>query len=161
MRCGRRLQLAKGDENQGVAEWPRAGGEIGLTSGAVEAVQLDDPERVCPDQLRELAAWLIAQEVEEVVMESTALYWRSVWEALERYLQEGRAISTEIEGRPAIALEPMLETLRQVPVLQTRVTVHHEQVAVEDRERSGCFKRPRKRRAKYRPAEPYGTVVSF
>src|SRR5437762_8118765 len=38
-----------------------------------------------PDQLRSLAAWLIEQEVEEVVMESTAQYWKPVWEALERY----------------------------------------------------------------------------
>ena len=38
-----------------------------------------------PDQLRELAEWLLAQEVEEAVMESTAQYWRPVWEALERY----------------------------------------------------------------------------
>jgi transposase len=43
-----------------------------------------------PDQLRELAAWLVAQEVEEVVMESTAQYWRPVWEALERYWQARR-----------------------------------------------------------------------
>src|SRR5882757_10530167 len=38
-----------------------------------------------PEQLRTLAAWLLAQEVEEVVMESTAQYWKPVWEALERY----------------------------------------------------------------------------
>ena len=38
-----------------------------------------------PDQLRSLAEWLLAQEVEEAVMESTAQYWRPVWEALERY----------------------------------------------------------------------------
>ena len=38
-----------------------------------------------PDQLRTLAAWLLEQEVEEVVMESTAQYWKPVWEALERY----------------------------------------------------------------------------
>ena len=37
-----------------------------------------------PRELRELAAWLVAQEVEEVVMESTAQYWRPVWETLER-----------------------------------------------------------------------------
>jgi transposase len=43
-----------------------------------------------PDQLRELAAWLVAQEVEEVVMESTAQYWRPAWEALERYWQPRR-----------------------------------------------------------------------
>src|SRR5713101_2995054 len=38
-----------------------------------------------PEALRSLAAWLVEQEVEEVVMESTAQYWKPVWEALERY----------------------------------------------------------------------------
>jgi transposase len=38
-----------------------------------------------PEQLRSLASWLLEQEVEETVMESTAQYWRPVWEALERY----------------------------------------------------------------------------
>ena len=36
-----------------------------------------------PAQLRALADWLVEREVEEVVMESTAQYWRPVWEALE------------------------------------------------------------------------------
>jgi transposase len=38
-----------------------------------------------PAQLRSLAAWLLEQEVEEAVMESTAQYWKPVWEALERH----------------------------------------------------------------------------
>jgi transposase len=38
-----------------------------------------------PEQLHSLAAWLLEQEVEEVVMESTAQYWKPVWEALEQY----------------------------------------------------------------------------
>ena len=38
-----------------------------------------------PEQLRSLEVWLVWQEVEEVVMESTAQYWKPVWEALERY----------------------------------------------------------------------------
>jgi len=37
-----------------------------------------------PDGLRRLADWLIEQEVQEVVMESTAQYWRPVWQTLER-----------------------------------------------------------------------------
>jgi transposase len=37
-----------------------------------------------PNQLRTLAEWLVERDVEEVVMESTAQYWRPVWEALER-----------------------------------------------------------------------------
>ncbi|HTT18645.1 MAG TPA: transposase, partial [Candidatus Sulfotelmatobacter sp.] len=38
-----------------------------------------------PEQLHSLAEWLLQQEVEEVVMESTAQYWKPVWEALEWY----------------------------------------------------------------------------
>src|SRR5438876_2287004 len=38
-----------------------------------------------PAQLRLLADWLIEQQVEEVVMESTAQYWKPVWGVLERY----------------------------------------------------------------------------
>ena len=37
------------------------------------------------EQLRSLAAWLVEQEAEEVVMESTAQYWRPVWEVLGRH----------------------------------------------------------------------------
>ena len=40
-----------------------------------------------PAQLRSLAAWLLEQQVEEVVMESTAQYWKPVWGALERRWQ--------------------------------------------------------------------------
>src|SRR6187551_1509861 len=43
-----------------------------------------------PSQLRGLAEWLLDLEVEEVVMESTAQYWRPVWEALERYWRPQR-----------------------------------------------------------------------
>lgn len=37
-----------------------------------------------PEQLRGLAGWLTEKQVEEVVMESTAQYWRPVWAALEQ-----------------------------------------------------------------------------
>ena len=43
-----------------------------------------------PEQLRQLAAWFVEQEVDEVVMESTAQYWRPVWETLERHWQTVR-----------------------------------------------------------------------
>jgi transposase len=43
-----------------------------------------------PSQLRALADWLVEQEVEEVVMESTAQYWRPVWETLEHAWQSTR-----------------------------------------------------------------------
>ena len=36
-----------------------------------------------PAQLRALAEWLLEQQVQEVVMESTAQYWQPVWGALE------------------------------------------------------------------------------
>src|SRR5215469_4811515 len=35
--------------------------------------------------LHQLVHWLIEQQVDEVVMESTAQYWKPVWAALERY----------------------------------------------------------------------------
>jgi transposase len=38
-----------------------------------------------PQALRSLVAWLVEHQVEEVVMESTAQYWKPVWGALERY----------------------------------------------------------------------------
>ena len=37
-----------------------------------------------PSHLERLTSWLIEHDVEEVVMESTAQYWRPVWDALER-----------------------------------------------------------------------------
>ena len=43
-----------------------------------------------PSELRGLADWFVAQEVEEAVMESTAQYWRPVWDALERSWQPRR-----------------------------------------------------------------------
>jgi hypothetical protein len=36
-----------------------------------------------PTELRALAGWLVERQVDEVVMESTAQYWRPVGEALE------------------------------------------------------------------------------
>jgi len=38
-----------------------------------------------PAELRLLADWLLEQQVEEVVMESTAQYWKPVWGALEQH----------------------------------------------------------------------------
>ena len=43
-----------------------------------------------PADLRALADWLVEREVEEVVMESTAQYWRPVWEALEQHWRPQR-----------------------------------------------------------------------
>ena len=53
-----------------------------------------------PEHLRLLAEWLIAQQVEEVVMESTAQYWKPVWGALERYWnQSARNGKAQARGR--------------------------------------------------------------
>ena len=38
-----------------------------------------------PEHLQLLSHWLVEQKVEEVVMESTAQYWKPPWSALERY----------------------------------------------------------------------------
>jgi transposase len=43
-----------------------------------------------PSDLRAMAEWLVEQGVEEVVMESTAQYWRPVWHALEQHWQPER-----------------------------------------------------------------------
>jgi transposase len=54
-----------------------------------------------PAQLRALADWLVEREVEEVVMESTAQYWRPVWEALEQYwrpMRRTRAGASPLSG---------------------------------------------------------------
>jgi transposase len=51
-----------------------------------------------PSELRLVTAWLIEQDVEEVVMESTAQYWRPVWGALERDWQ--RAQHGRVDARP-------------------------------------------------------------
>lgn len=45
-----------------------------------------------PSQLQRLAAWLVERDVEEVVMESTARYWRPVWEGWERDWQSVRRL---------------------------------------------------------------------
>ena len=49
-----------------------------------------------PAQLRVLAEWLLEREVEEVVMESNAQYWRPVWEALERHWRSKRRMRTDV-----------------------------------------------------------------
>jgi transposase len=54
-----------------------------------------------PDALKLMAEWLVQQEVEEVVMESTAQYWRPVWAALERYwkpVRQKREGATKMSG---------------------------------------------------------------
>ena len=48
-----------------------------------------------PVQLRALAAWLVEREIEEVVIESTAQYWRPVWEALQRDWKPKRQTRTD------------------------------------------------------------------
>jgi transposase len=53
-----------------------------------------------PADLRGLADWLVEQDVEEVVMESTAQYWRPVWEALEQHWRPRRRVR---HGAPRLA----------------------------------------------------------
>ncbi|MFN2448004.1 MAG: IS110 family transposase [Vicinamibacterales bacterium] len=53
-----------------------------------------------PTELRALADWLVQREVEEVVMESTAQYWRPVWETLELHW---RPLRRTREGACAMA----------------------------------------------------------
>jgi transposase len=43
-----------------------------------------------PSEMCRLAEWLVAEQVEEVVMESTAQYWRPVWATLEQQWRQKR-----------------------------------------------------------------------
>src|SRR5258708_31486824 len=55
-----------------------------------------------PEQLQVLAQWMVEQQVEEVVMESTAQYWKPVWGALELYwkpAREQRDGATKMSGK--------------------------------------------------------------
>jgi hypothetical protein len=54
-----------------------------------------------PADLRRLAEWLVEQDVAEVVMESTAQYWRPVWEALEQHWRVRRSV---VHGDSALLL---------------------------------------------------------
>ena len=74
----------------------------------VAYVELDEEYRferlkvgTSPAELRALADWLVEREVEEVVMESPAQYWRPVWEALElhwRPKRRARERATPVSG---------------------------------------------------------------
>src|SRR5262245_10586137 len=59
---------------------------------AVEGEYLFKQRRIGtrPSELRALAEWLLTEEVEEVVMESTAQYWRPVWSVLEAIWKPAR-----------------------------------------------------------------------
>src|SRR5213080_2089938 len=55
-----------------------------------------------PEQLQVLAQWLVEQEVEEVVMESTAQYWKPVWGTLElswKPARQQRDGATKMSGK--------------------------------------------------------------
>ena len=56
-----------------------------------------------PAELRALAGWLVERQVDEVVMESTAQYWRPVWEALELHWRPQRRHRDHVEAPQALA----------------------------------------------------------
>jgi hypothetical protein len=53
-----------------------------------------------PEQLRSLAAWLLEPEVEEVVMKSTAQYWKPVWESARNRLKSDLLEESEKSASP-------------------------------------------------------------
>jgi len=65
-----------------------------------------------PNILRSLAAWLLEQEVEEVVMESTAQYWKPVW--------GGAGEVLEADTREARRRKPQSGTLHLAQALSNR-----------------------------------------
>jgi hypothetical protein len=56
-----------------------------------------------PEALRSLAAWLVEQQVQEVVMESTAQYWKPVWGTLERYWKPTCQTPRHVGNTPSCA----------------------------------------------------------
>jgi hypothetical protein len=60
-----------------------------------------------PEHLRLLAEWLIEQQVEEVVMESTAQYWKPVWGARCRERSIWRKHNRIVEHADARRISPM------------------------------------------------------
>jgi hypothetical protein len=69
-----------------------------------------------PEQLQLLAEWLSEQQVEEVVMESTAQYWKPVWGAMERYWRpsrEKREGAGRMSGTLGASARRMLQALAE------------------------------------------------
>jgi hypothetical protein len=70
-----------------------------------------------PDHLRWLSEWFVEQGVEEVVMESTAQYWKPVWRprtVLAAELQEAGRCQPHVRN-PAQQLSPTHASLRSQP----------------------------------------------
>jgi hypothetical protein len=70
-----------------------------------------------PDHLRWLSEWFVEQGVEEVVMESTAQYWKPVWRPrtiLAAELQEAGRCQPHVRN-PAQQLSPTHASLRSQP----------------------------------------------
>jgi hypothetical protein len=74
-----------------------------------------------PEQLRSLATWLVEQEAEEVVMESTAQYWKPVWEALEFYSSRRTCMGSTREARREGRREAAAATMRTSRMAATSV----------------------------------------
>ena len=72
-------------------------------------------------ELRLLAAWLAEQGVKEAVMESTAQYWRPVWQMLEAMcrLHLAQAQSNRApKGRKSSPRRPNMQSLLRYQLLQ-------------------------------------------
>ena len=77
-----------------------------------------------PAQRGLLADWLSAHEVDEVVMESTAQYWKPVWAALERHWTpraRARAGAGPLAGTLHLAVHRQNPVRRQVVDLSVRI----------------------------------------
>jgi transposase len=79
-----------------------------------------------PVQLRALAEWLVDRAVDEVVMESTAQYWRPVWEALERYWRPTRRTHPDarrLAEEPGLGVDSAQQVIAEVGATCRRVPV--------------------------------------
>jgi hypothetical protein len=96
----------------------------------VADVEVDDEYRferlkvgTSPAELRALADWLVEREVEEVVMESTAQYWRPVWEALELHWRPHRR---NRDGASPVSGTPIREILQDERIHVSRRRIEHQ-----------------------------------
>jgi Transposase len=87
-----------------------------------------------PSQLRTLANWLLEQKVEQVAMESTAQYWKPVWETLER---DWKPVCETREGA-----KPESGTLHLAQALSNRGRPGRKKDFRDAERRRPCWKKP-------------------
>jgi len=91
-----------------------------------------------PEQLRLLAEWLIEQQVEEAVMESTAQYWKPVWledTASGASLVQSRAARARLRATPAQLRDALGACAELTPVYRRLIKLTLERLQFVEQQR--------------------------